>query len=213
VLRVQRHEAWNVGIGQRAGAAGRHLQQALSQHGPALFQLPVVMAQRGGQFAQADRVGARHGFQQGREQVLLFVVVVVARSGVEVAQHGACRLLRGAVGAMRLHVGQQTQQGVALVLHTPVAGGQHLQGNFKADGWGAVAGQGEGHGGCARVRGGAGCRARSGCQVPRPGRWARRGAGEATLATTTAGGMRRVGTARTGGCVMSASVALSSALK
>jgi hypothetical protein len=37
-----------------------------------------------------------------------------------------------------------------LVLHTPMAGRQHFKRDFEADGRGAVAGEGQGHGGLLR---------------------------------------------------------------
>ena len=66
------------------------------------------------------------------------------RRGVEVAHHGARRLLRLRVRAVRRHVRQQATQGFALLLDALVAGGQHFQRRLETGGRAAVAGQGDG---------------------------------------------------------------------
>jgi hypothetical protein len=98
--------------------------------------------------AWPGRAGA-HGqrFPQRRKQILLLVLVVMARGRVEVAQDRQGGLLRLRVGAVLLQMGGQSFQRVALLLHPAVAGGEHLQRHFKAHGGGMVAGQGVGHGG------------------------------------------------------------------
>ena len=65
-----------------------------AQSAPTLFERAVVGRQRRGQFAQAHRVRAGHGLEQCREEVVLFILVVVARGGVEIAHHGDGGLAR-----------------------------------------------------------------------------------------------------------------------
>ena len=106
---------------------------------------------------------------------------------------------------MGLQVGNQAQQGFALVLHAPMAGSQHFKRDFEADGRRAVAGKGQGRGGIAPAD----------LQAPRSGRAARREVGAATTADSLRPAADRLVFAVVGDrlCVMSANVAPSRALK
>jgi hypothetical protein len=101
----------------------------------------VIRQQRLRQGAHPRRFAGRIGRerQQGRKQVLLLVGMVVLGGGIKVAHYRPCRLACGWVGAMRLQMGHQPQQGPALLLDSAVAGGQHFQRRFGAGGRAAEA--------------------------------------------------------------------------
>ena len=84
----------------------------------------------------------RHRFQQGREQVLFLVGMVVDRGLIEVAHHCLGRLLCLRVDPLVGHMRHQAAQRVALALDAVVAGGQHLQRCLEAGAGAEVSGQG-----------------------------------------------------------------------
>ena len=83
---------------------------------------------------QKAMLTAKHRFEQGREEVFLFVLVVVLGGAVEVAQHRIGGLLRRGIAPMLVQVDLQTFQRSALLFHTGVAGRQHVQRRLGARG-------------------------------------------------------------------------------
>ena len=130
-----------------AATPARHLLEHAAQSAPTLFEHTVIGHQRGAQFAQAHRVRTGHGLEQCREEIELFILVVMSRGGVEIAHHRDGGLARLRVGTMRGQVRHQAKQRLALALHTQVTGREHLQRDLEAGAGRAVAGKGVAHGG------------------------------------------------------------------
>ena len=135
---IHLRETVDLVLRQQHGLAGRHLSQHRAQGFPAGFEFAVLGGERRRHLLQAHRVRAGHRLEQRREEISLFVVVVVVRRCVEVAHHGRGGFARRPIRAVRRDVRHQALQRCTLVLHPQVAGREHLQRHLESDGGGRI---------------------------------------------------------------------------